>query len=526
MNRLTALASRAVDEGKHDLAVTYLAQAYRLDTTAEDINIKYFRALQAIKDKFTAVKLAESYFSRGLTSPRLTQMYILTDYNTYTISSSMNEIKYKMEYLSKFSAFQGRAAAVYLWHNDLDRARYHARMAIHKEKDTKIAEAIRRSLAKRAYYLGHIELADWICRIGRVGRSAEQEILYDRLIIRTGNAANTPTTHRLFQKLLAIQDYNRRLSLIDEFVDFKWRFEGPSHALVTLIDEHIEAYPLENNNEILQVKISLLVQLGSTNDALEILEATPALKSKFRNCLAVAKLIKEHGLDVPASAQKDLNSYYELYEELARSEENLRARFSDETRSVAVVGNSACEIGRGQGKRIDSYADVVRFNRFNTDPPYNIDYGSKVTAIVRQSGGRADFELQNQNSPSLIIVSSASILYRGRIWRAAKRLRDEGHTLCVFPQPFHTKLSRVLGGSPSSGISFIYLLKQLRVNIRRDDFFGFSFTDQIGLNHSSAHYFEHAKPSVGHMWEKERDLFDSFFGNGTELNEIPVEIPD
>jgi len=153
---------------------------------------------------------------------------------------------------------------------------------------------------------------------------------------------------------------------------------------------------------------------------------------------------------------------------------------------------------------------VVRFNRFNIDPPFDEDYGSRLTILVRAGNDKPDIGA-NLPPNTLIVLSSGSTLYRGRAWRAAKRLRDEGHVLCVFPQKIHTELSRRLSASPSSGLSFVYLLKAVRGRLSRDDCFGFSFVDQIRANPASAHYFEAAKASTVHQWGKEREIFDSLF---------------
>ncbi|MHC1999564.1 glycosyltransferase family 29 protein [Methylobacterium sp. CM6241] len=510
--KLKRLAKEADELGQNELAIQYLKELYSINSDNEEVNIKYIRVLIKNKDTSTAEDIAEKYYQLGSPSAKIVQMYALLDYNTYTIPSCLDLVERKLKIFPDHCAIHARASVAYCWHGDIERAKRHARKAMALSDNETVAETIRRCLAKRIYNFGHEDTADWICRIGRVGRSVDHEILYDRLLIRTGNAADNPTTYRLFKKLLAIDNFAQRADLIEDYVDFTWRLDGPSIALVEMIDEHVARHPADIQDSLLLMRISLLVQLGLDDRALVTLDERPALKSKFRGCLSVAKLIQSHRLAVPPEAAADVEAYADLYGQLARSEAVLRERLSDECRSIAVVGNSSCEIGRNNGQRIDAHDDVVRFNRFDTDPPYDVDYGRKTTILVRHGADKTDFELRDDGA-SLVIISSGSILYRGRAWRAAKRLHDDGRTLCVFPQRFHTELSGLIKGSPSSGISFIYLLNQLRPKLRREDFFGFSFTDQIESSQCSAHYFEKAKPSFVHQWKNERDLFDSLFDN-------------
>lgn len=50
-------------------------------------------------------------------------------------------------------------------------------------------------------------------------------------------------------------------------------------------------------------------------------------------------------------------------------------------KSVAVVGNAPCQLGKGTGKEIDSADIVIRFNNFSTDG-YKDDYGEKTDVWV------------------------------------------------------------------------------------------------------------------------------------------------
>ncbi|WP_019903261.1 tetratricopeptide repeat protein [Methylobacterium sp. 77] len=508
--QLKALGSEAEEAGNLVLAEEAYERALAIDPDDKEIVIKLLRVLIATKNTRRAHQLAEDAFANGQANTRILQMYVLSDFNSYTIAHCLDDVRAKLIAFPGHVAVSARAAIAFTWHGDLDEARIHARSAVSKAPDPGLSDIVRLILARRVLNFGYPDMADWICRIGRVGKGQDDAILYDRLIIRTGNAANDATTHRLFHRLLTVEDFPRRAELVEEHVDFLWRFNGPSHELLREIDDHLERMPDADNDALLLMKVCLAMQLGNEDIALQVLRTHPRLTAKISACLPVAKLVHRHRLDGPSKPDPDLASYAALYDALATSEAVLRQRLGDLSSSCAVVGNSPCEIGRGHGAKIDAHDDIVRFNRFKIDPPFDTDYGSRLTILVRAGNDKPDIGI-DLPAETLIIISSGSTLYRGRAWRAAKRLRDEGHTLCVFPQTIHTELSQKLSGSPSSGLSFVYLLKALRGTLNRDDCFGFSFIDQIDANPASAHYFEPAKASMLHRWKKEREIFDSLF---------------
>lgn len=507
-----AIAARAESEDDLELAETALMHALTLDGADEGANVRLFRLLHASGQLAKALALAEKAFRDGLVSSRLTSLYILADFTAYNLAHCLPDIEAKLRRFRHHPAAHGRAAVCYGWHGDIDRALVHARAAIKHTGDKGMADMIRLLLARRLYQLNHRGAADSVCRMGRTVDD-RPEILYDRLLIRTGNAANDAATHRLFAQLLALEGFPRRTELVAQHVDFLWRLTGPSQSLLEEIDAHLASKPAQDVTSLLLMKLAMAMQLGDEALALRTLRAAPALTRKASACLPVAKLLRDHGSGDGTPVDREVDAYAALYDELADSETVLRQRLGDPSVSCAVVGNSSCEIGRGNGPVIDAHQEVVRFNRFDTSPPYDRDYGRKTTILVRVGNDKP--EIGADLPPNmLVLISSGSILFRGRAWRAALRMRQDGHRLCVFPQRFHTELSKMVVGSPSSGLSFVHLLKSLRGTLRRGDFFGFAFVDQIGEQAKSAHYFEAAKPSFVHKWDRELEIFDSLFADG------------
>lgn len=504
-----ALAAQAEEEGDHAGAEQALLRARAMDAGDDIIVIRLFRVLMNLGRPEAAQALAEARLAAGPVPPRLATQYILSDFQSYAVAHCLPDVQAKLALYPRGFAIRARASLAYAWHGQVETALSHARAAIAGSGTVETADMVRSALARRIFYLGHVEAADRICRMGRLGVGREADILYERLTTRTRNAANDDTTRRLFRRLLAMDDLPRRAAVVAQHVDFHWRLDGPSSDLLAEIEAQLGVGGDARDGRLHLMKIALAMQLGERDVALATLRARPDLWKKASACLPVAKLVHDHDLGGGGS-DADVIAYAGLFDALCRSEDVLRERLGDPARSCAVVGNSSCEMGRGNGARIDAHGDVVRFNRFRTDPPFDRDYGAKTTVLVRAGNDRPEIGV-NIPPRTLILISSGSIAYRGRAWQASRRLQEQGHILTVFPPLFHAELSRKLVASPSSGLSFVYLMKALRGTLRRQDYFGFAFVDQIGEQAKSAHYFEQVKPSTMHKWDKELEMFDSLF---------------
>ena len=179
--------------------------------------------------------------------------------------------------------------------------------------------------------------------------------------------------------------------------------------------------------------------------------------------------------------------------------------------SLAVVGNSPCELGAAQGAAIDQHAQVVRFNAFDLSAPYDQDYGRRVDWVVRSAASDANLELDPQYQHKTVVISYIGFLARFRGWPLVQRLQAAGHRVCCYPAALHQGLITTLQRSPSAGLSVVWLLKQLRAaDAPVVDYYGFAFTDQVGNTATSSHYFEQAVPSLRHAWQQERQYFEQW----------------
>lgn len=205
------------------------------------------------------------------------------------------------------------------------------------------------------------------------------------------------------------------------------------------------------------------------------------------------------------------------YEQVQQQTTRFWADLVDPNQSIAVVGNSACELGLAKGEQIDNHDTVIRFNAFSLDTPFDRDYGSKVDVQVRSAGTEANLQLDIAYPHKTIVLSYMGFLHRFRRWQLVLELQAQGHRVCCYPAAVHHALVRRIGRSPSAGLSVTWVLSQLRNTMAPTDYYGFAFIDQMGEQAVSSHYFEQSVPSLRHDWQAEAQIF-------AEQTQLPMKL--
>jgi hypothetical protein len=205
-----------------------------------------------------------------------------------------------------------------------------------------------------------------------------------------------------------------------------------------------------------------------------------------------------------------------LFEMMKHSDILLESLVSDEAVSVAVVGNSPCEIGCRAGALIDAHDVVIRFNRFATGGTLAADYGTKTTIEVRAFGAFPAEEEKPNTRP--MFLTGHNIMLRQLNWDRVLRHWRAKRAIAQLPSHVYRYLIATLNATPSAGLVVLYALRQLRGKLKRNSVFGFSLIDQIQTRDSRAHYFDSEKASSKHDWRSERVVFDSLFdSNGKDV---------
>ncbi len=248
-----------------------------------------------------------------------------------------------------------------------------------------------------------------------------------------------------------------------------------------------------------------LLELGNTDLAVELMSIEKSeWKIAAEQSMILAHLGLGHLSDLSPQAQENAECYSRYQDRLERLKERLR----DKNSSVAVVGNSPCELGKRQGNRIDDHDLVIRFNSFSVDPPFNLDYGEKTTMVninVRQNTNWSVF----RDTTITKLITPWETLYNENIKSGPRREDFLAENVTFFPPEQIWMPTQLLDCGVSLGLAFAIWLKELRGHLNREDFFGFSFTDQVESTQS--HYFNDETPSITHDWFRERELFNSLF---------------
>lgn len=202
-----------------------------------------------------------------------------------------------------------------------------------------------------------------------------------------------------------------------------------------------------------------------------------------------------------------------VFEILNKTDENTFLEFI-ENRNVAVIGNSNCEKGLGKGKKIDNYDLVIRFNNFSVDGEFSEDYGKKTDIWARVDNESEILRDITNDTKMVIIPKNISLCKEESFYDKVIQYDNQGVSVISYPSNLTEELSRLYGlDRPSFGVKMVYWIYKARGKLSREDFYGFSFTDQL-KDWSNRHYFklnkeEQAYNGVSHNWQLEKIVFEA-----------------
>lgn len=400
--------------------------------------------------------------------------------------------------------FLARASAVSLGRRDFESAWDYAVRAIDMPGDAEVRRLARRSLAALMFWHGRLDLAEELVMRGRP-EAEKFEIAWDRLMIRKVAAFNDATLE-LFKFLASNRD-NHDKPILSAYLDYLWVTQGASEALL----EESASWNDPDNATLVSQMTALAYELGRTDLARELLKKSPACTAMHKQILPIAKLLAEDSEFADNLGDSDaLDGVKEsaaLYDKIADGTERLRRELSDTKRTIAIVGNSSCEVGRKVGGAIDSHDLIIRFSKAVLSREYHDDYGSRTDIHALPTRGNSGTAPMSDASFALFSVSHA--LGRNRDWRHAQKLLRLGKNVACIPGSSFAELTKKLKAPPSAGLRVCAYLHSLRGPLRRSSAYGFSFVDQIGADPSSSHYFRQAVPSMHHNWPVELSVFNS-----------------
>lgn len=288
---------------------------------------------------------------------------------------------------------------------------------------------------------------------------------------------------------------------------YRWLREGASASLIAdLRQAHAERPANRVFRDLLYATAGEAGLLGEALGPIEHEQHRWRLEEDAARSLPLAQYLASHGL-----ARKMLSHRLRLMFDAMQQE---TARFlsilADPAQSVAVVGNSPVEIGQGRGAAIDAHRHVIRFNDYSVAPPHDVDYGARTDFAVRTV---IDDETLKQDSylPDTVVLLRHVVFRERKDWEHILDLYEGGMRFGYLPWSCYHAAAMRARATPSVGLIVATALAERRGALSRDDFFGFSFLDQLE-GERRAHYFNAERPSMIHDWESEAVIFDSFFG--------------
>jgi|TARA_R110001583_G_scaffold16234_12_gene66280 hypothetical protein len=143
-----------------------------------------------------------------------------------------------------------------------------------------------------------------------------------------------------------------------------------------------------------------------------------------------------------------------------------------------IVGNSPCEMGKGNGRAIDSHSLVIRFNDFSLDKRYNKDYGKKTNIWIRGTNDFIVYTMKDKkkmiNKLDLVVVRACADRNKGFVKYAEKN--DLNYDF--FKRKYELDLTNRLGLCPSTGLLTLFIINKISGPIDKNRVFGFSFCSE------------------------------------------------
>lgn len=262
------------------------------------------------------------------------------------------------------------------------------------------------------------------------------------------------------------------------------------------------------NNKIWLIYIHSLIEQNNEEDALTYIKKYIQLwgTDELHQNLTVAKFAEMHSI----SNEKIKKSVF-IYDNLLNNivDESL---FKDKT--IAIVGNSGCELNQNKGSEIDSHDIVIRFNNYPEDEKWAKDYGKKTDIWVRNLS--VDLIQKDRLDQYAYIIQNDDLIYRKNTDRNLDLIYEtynNNKNYYILPIDFRRELKTKYGiNRATSGCNILWTLYKLFGTLDKVDIYGFSF---LSKNYKDTeHYYDTvSKLSKFHDMKIEIDFLHKLYYN-------------
>lgn len=304
---------------------------------------------------------------------------------------------------------------------------------------------------------------------------------------------------------------NFRQSIMDLILS-TWITSGATDELMERLKFLSQSrYTMKNlREELMYIYMACLLEKGKTEDALKILmQCKEYYKFKdLHRYIYVSDFCLQNGI----STENSIKSTYiaQCFDKNMNSgilENYLRGK------SIAVVGNSGCELGLGKGAEIDAHDVVIRFGNYPLE--YTKDYGCKTNIWVRAFGANAsdvekrdmneyDFVLWNHDFKHYFIqFDSFDYMYESFLKYPQKHV--------FIGAAIRRKLyNKTFMHLPTSGALTIYYLLEILGSLKTVDAYGFAFLNN-DANDTIHYYDKKCRICADHSFKSEVDFLHKLY---------------
>lgn len=269
-------------------------------------------------------------------------------------------------------------------------------------------------------------------------------------------------------------------------INNRWRLLGSSEPLLDWCRDYLGIFTKAETSAgvVDMMYVSSLIALGKIAEAslhLERYLTDPGSANLIASYLPVASLAKNHGIN---SAVVD--GAVRAHSYLERNHDALLEVLAG--RSVAVVGNGPSEIGKANGRYIDSHDIVIRFNNY-ADDGFGEDYGGKTSVWVRSSWN----DVKSRDVRGLKCVVWEADYWHYPIFlehiTEINSYADQGVPSCYFDCRLHRESRKASDvRHPTTGLMTLYAISTMLDELKSVSLFGFGFQQRTVPRHAE-HYF-------------------------------------
>ena len=280
-----------------------------------------------------------------------------------------------------------------------------------------------------------------------------------------------------------------------------------------------EYYWRKFGNKLWLVYLAMLIENNKDEKDIEFVVKKYLYFHKLKdveNFFSVSYWFNSHGFSNPA-----VKKSAQIYQKILDCKENNAFYNLIKDKSIAVVGNGPCEIGKNKGEEIDKHDIVIRFNEFHTKG-YEKDYGTKCDVWANYFCNVDFLNYKERPNCKLYLWTNDSYCFQNKIAidNAYSCINKNWDICCNIRRQAWETFG--LNFDPTSGFVVIMQIYNLLGNFDNVDFYGFKFLEDENVQNK--HYFktEYLNSYAGHNFDSEATFLKDFINSNTHVKTCEI----